>query len=131
MSELTARFDLPLGIEAPAAARRALASMLSGWGFHDEQWVYGARVVVTELVNNAVIHGGGCLSLELTAHDGDVTIAAADGSAVVPRRREADRTGGRGLMLIEALSTDWGVHDHEGGKRVWVQLPPYPQRGGG
>jgi anti-sigma regulatory factor (Ser/Thr protein kinase) len=125
--ELSARFDLPAGAEAPLVARHAVASTLRGWGFRDEDWVYAARIVVTELVNNAVIHGGGCLSLELIAHDSDITIAAADCSALVPRRREADGAGGRGLLLIEALSAQWGVHDHGGGKRVWARLPPYPQ----
>jgi hypothetical protein len=44
-----------------------------------------------------------------------------------PRRRdEPDADGGRGVLIIEALSSGWGVHDHHGGKRVWVQLRPHP-----
>jgi anti-sigma regulatory factor (Ser/Thr protein kinase) len=126
MSELTARFDLPLGLEAPAAARRVVRSVLASWGMHDERWLHEATVVISELVANAVRHGGGCLSLDLQAHDGDVTIGAADGSSVVPRRRDADDDGGRGLAIVEALVTRWGVHSHEGGKRVWAQLRRCP-----
>jgi anti-sigma regulatory factor (Ser/Thr protein kinase) len=81
-------------------------------------------VVVSELVTNAVLHGGGCVELNLAAHDERVVIAVADGSAVVPRRRDPDQAGGRGLRLIEALAVGWGVHDHEGGKRVWVEMAP-------
>jgi len=125
VSELTARFDLPLGPQALGVARHAVRPMLHGWGFRDSDWLNDAELVVSELVGNAVRHGGGCLSVDLQAHQEHVTVGAADGSAVVPRRREADE-GGRGLLIIEALSTRWGVHDHQGGKRVWVQLRPHP-----
>jgi anti-sigma regulatory factor (Ser/Thr protein kinase) len=123
---LTASFDLPLGLDAPSAARHAVGAVLYGWGFQDRQWLLGAQLVVSELVANAVLHGGGCLELTVAAHDATVAVAVADGSSVVPRRRDADENGGRGLVLIEAFSDGWGVHDHEGGKRVWVQLTPCP-----
>lgn len=126
MSELTAHVDLPLGCTAPAVARRVLGTTLPLWGFTDQPWLDGASLVVTELVSNAVRHGGGCVSLELRAHEAQVTLSVADGSAVVPRRADPDDAGGRGLLIIEALSQRWGVEDHRGGKRVWVLLPPHP-----
>lgn len=127
MSELSARFDLPLGPEAARAARHATRTVLHSWGYCHRAWLDHAEIVVSELVSNAVKHGGGCLSLDLQAHEEHVTVAAADGSAVVPRRRdEPDSDGGRGVLIIEALSTRWGVHDHQGGKRVWIQLRPHP-----
>jgi anti-sigma regulatory factor (Ser/Thr protein kinase) len=129
MSELNAQFDLPLGPEAAGAARRATRTVLHSWGYTDPGWLDHAEIVISELVTNAVKHGGGCLSLDLQAHEEHVTVAAADGTAVVPRRRDdPDSDGGRGLLLIEALSTRWGVHDHHGGKRVYVQLRPHPRR---
>jgi hypothetical protein len=33
-----------------------------------------------------------------------------------------DQESGRGLMLVEALSKDWGVYPKDGGKVVWVML---------
>ncbi|GAA0796575.1 ATP-binding protein [Spirilliplanes yamanashiensis] len=133
MSELTARFDLPLGAEAPRAARHAVAPVLHGWGYADEDWLHLARLVVSELVANAVLHGGGCLSLELQAHDGGVVVSVADGSAVLPTQPDPTSldparlaAGGRGVALIEAFGCAWGTHDHEGGKRVWVRLPEHP-----
>lgn len=126
MSELTGRFDLPLDVDAPAAARRGARAMLTGWGYHHRDWLDTAMVVISELVANAVRHGGGCLSLDLHARDGQVTIGVADGSAVLPRRRDADDDGGRGLAVVEALADRWGVHDHHEGKRVWAQLPRHP-----
>jgi len=126
MSELSARFDMPLGSYAPRMARRAVSAVLAGWGFTDPDWLDEASILVSELVTNAVNHGGGCLELRVQAHGDQVTVSAADGSSVVPRRRRPDDAGGRGLELIEALSARWGVEDHEGGKRVWIELAACP-----
>jgi anti-sigma regulatory factor (Ser/Thr protein kinase) len=101
-------------------------AVLFGWGFRDEVWLDDAAVIVSELVTNAVCHGAGCVSFSVQSHEERVVLCVADGSSVVPRRREPDGTGGRGLVMIEALSTGWGVRDHQGGKQVWVELRRYP-----
>lgn len=129
MSELTAHLDVPLDRGAPAAARRAVTAVLAGWGFRDTDWLDAAAVVVSELVTNAVRHGGGCVALALESHDERVTVSVADGSSVVPRRRAPDDAGGRGIALIEALSEGWTVENHRGGKRVLVKLVPCPRGG--
>jgi anti-sigma regulatory factor (Ser/Thr protein kinase) len=126
MSALTAHLDVPLDRAAPAAARRAVAAVLRGWGFRDPDWLDGAAVVVSELVTNAVRHGGGCVALHVEAHEGRVVVSVADGSSVVPRRRDPDGVGGRGIALIEALSDGWTVQNYQGGKRVRVELVSCP-----
>jgi anti-sigma regulatory factor (Ser/Thr protein kinase) len=35
--------------------------------------------------------------------------------------------GGRGLLLVEAISSDWGVSPHQGGKAVWFRMPAPPK----
>ncbi|MFG2056131.1 ATP-binding protein [Micromonospora sp. NPDC048930] len=124
MSELTAGLDLPVDLQAPAAARRMVKTTLTAWGFLDPEWVEDAVLVADELVANAVRHGGGRLVLQVHADRDQVTISVADGSAAAPQRRAADSDGGRGLGIIEALTQRWGVQDHQGGKRVWVLLLP-------
>ncbi|MCI4066789.1 ATP-binding protein [Micromonospora sp. R77] len=129
---MTAYLDLPVGSGALAAARRVVESTLVGWGFADRQDVGDAVLVTNELVANAVRHGGGCLSLHLHSRSDEVTICAVDGSAVVPRHRDPDGDGGRGLRIIEAVCRAWGVEDlGEGGKRVWVRLARSEVRRGG
>ena len=123
MATLNAALDLPLGEHAPRAARRALHAVLESWGFTDREWRSGAAIVVSELVTNAVVHGGGCVELRVEAHERQVRISVADGSAVIPRRRDPDRRGGRGLALIEAVADRWWIEEHDGGKRVWAELP--------
>ncbi|MFC4071055.1 ATP-binding protein [Actinoplanes subglobosus] len=129
MSELTAHLDVPLDRGAPAAARRAVTAVLGGWGFKDADWLDAAAVIVSELVTNAVRHGGGCVALALESHDRRVIVSVADGSSVVPRRRDPDEVGGRGIALIEALSEGWTVENYRGGKRVRVRLVPCPRGG--
>ncbi|BBH68915.1 hypothetical protein ACTI_56000 [Actinoplanes sp. OR16] len=129
MSALTAHVDVPLDRGAPGAARRAVVAVLAGWGFRDPDWVDGAAVVVSELVTNAVRHGGGCVALQLEAHERRVIVSVADGSSVVPRRRDPDGVGGRGIALIEALAAGWSVQNYKGGKRVLVELHPCPGAG--
>ncbi|WP_344514515.1 ATP-binding protein [Dactylosporangium maewongense] len=130
MSPLTAHFDLPISDGAPAIARRAMVSTFAGWGLTDADWIDRAMLAVTELVTNAVRYGGGRVVLALQADERHVTISVADGSAVVPRMPAdadtIDRDSGRGIAIIAALAERWGVEDHEGGKRVWVRLPPHP-----
>ncbi|UQU62991.1 ATP-binding protein [Couchioplanes caeruleus] len=126
MSALTARFDVPLGRNAPRAARHAATAVLAGWGYRDDLWLDTAAVVISELVTNAVNHGGGCVEVRIESHDERVTVLVADGSSVVPRRREPDERGGRGIALIEAMAVCWGVRDHQGGKQVWADLAPCP-----
>jgi anti-sigma regulatory factor (Ser/Thr protein kinase) len=126
MSGLTAYLDVPLHHGAPGAARRAVVAVLTGWGFRDQEWLDAAAVVVSELVTNAVRYGGGCVALQVEAHERRVVVAVTDGSPTAPARRDPDEAGGRGIAMIEALAERWTVHNHESGKQVRVQLLPCP-----
>jgi anti-sigma regulatory factor (Ser/Thr protein kinase) len=118
------RFGVPDGAEACAVARRVLAFALQAWGVHDAQWTAGAEVVVSELVSNAVRHGGGCKWVELHLDQAGLTVQVADRSATRPQPRTADShaLSGRGLALIDAMTDGWNTADHDGGKRVWATL---------
>lgn len=123
VKKMAAHLDVPTGPGSLAAARQFVKSVLIGWGFDNMQRVDDAVLIADELVANAVRHGGGCLRLEVHARDAEITVCAVDGSAVVPRRRDPDDNGGRGLRIIEALGQAWGVEDlPRGGKRVWVRI---------
>ncbi|NUR70909.1 MAG: ATP-binding protein [Hamadaea sp.] len=126
MSELRARLDVPSGADAPRGARKTVRQLLTAWGFTDGDWLDVADLVVSELVANAVRHGGGLLDVAVQAHENKVTISAADSTPIPPRRRTPDDTGGYGLALIDNLSAGWGVEDYEHGKRVWVRLRSHP-----
>ncbi|WP_141666290.1 ATP-binding protein, partial [Streptomyces hirsutus] len=89
-----------------------------------------------ELVTNAIRYSGlrnpkepgHCrLTLERPAPD-TVRIEVSDSSTTRPAKREPgeDETGGRGLVLVEALAVDWGVTRRPVGKTVWALLRAQP-----
>ena len=86
-------------------------------------------LLVCELVNNAVRHGGAgedeVIELELGALDGGrVMVQVSDpgtGFEHTPRDQPLDEEGGWGLVLIESMAERWGV-EHDGRTRVWFEL---------
>ncbi|HWG94644.1 MAG TPA: ATP-binding protein [Mycobacteriales bacterium] len=102
----------------------------------DDHFLDAATIVVSELVTNALSHvgdDGGTATLALDLRDGLLHLSVRDGSVVVPRMRSArlDDTGGRGLSIVEQLSTRWGTETHEDGKRVFADLPVRTRRAAG
>lgn len=98
--------------------------MLGAWQL--EELVQDTQLVVSELIGNAYQHAPGheTVELEVVRHADTVTVRVNDGSALRPMMRAAteDDTTGRGLMIVEALSSRWGFDDHEGGKQVWAEI---------
>src|SRR4051812_36016436 len=124
MSTLAARVDLRPTARSVVTARRMVAELLTAWAApHDRQ---DAELLVTELVANAVDHAGGesVLTLEVSLSDAWLRISVADGSAIRPVIQELDHQAprGRGMQLVEAIADRWGAEDHQGGKRVWLEL---------
>ena len=89
-------------------------------------------LVVSELLSNAMRHGGGVRGFGLRAALGTVTITVEDASWVPPRPRSAnaDRPGGLGWPLVHELAVDVRVSVGPHGKTVAVVLPlPRPGHG--
>ena len=126
-------------------ARRLTGSALATWGFpHDGDLSHTAQLLVTELAANAVNHGrvpgrdfelrlallprGDTLRIEVSDARDDRALRFLDG-------RPEDEHG-RGLVVVQVLSTLWGVTTRDVGKTVWVELAlgarrrPCPRRPG-
>jgi hypothetical protein len=123
-------FDLPANRRAPHLARRLVGATLEGWQV--ESLLDDAQLVTSELVTNAVMHAPAPegYELQLSRRPRGVRLGLIDGSSTPPMiRLNDDRPGGRGLRIIEALASGWGHEEHDGGKRVWVDLDdPTPSR---
>lgn len=81
-------------------------------------------LLVSEVATNALVHGAGEVRVRVLPQPPGVRIEVADASTAVPQRRQASTVdeGGRGIALVEALSTAWGSEARDGGKTVWFEL---------
>lgn len=83
------------------------------------------KLLVSELVTNAVKYGDGNHPVELHAHwNSEVRIEVCDhngGFTPGPRIGELDDAGGFGLYLVGQLADRWGVDSGEG-TTVWFVL---------
>ena len=105
-----------------AEARHAVGAALRS--IFPEDRLHDALVVVSELVTNAIVHGGTEIELRLCEQDGRVRLGVADGSPARPyevRSRPTD-THGRGIALVGRLCERWWVEDERSGKCVWCDL---------
>jgi anti-sigma regulatory factor (Ser/Thr protein kinase) len=83
------------------------------------------RLVVSELATNAVAHAQTAFLVTLSMADERVRVAIQDGSTATPVRLTPDpmALGGRGLMIVEVLSQEWGTTtDAAGLKSVWASF---------
>ncbi|WP_374207998.1 SpoIIE family protein phosphatase [Streptomyces sp. MUM 203J] len=109
--------------DAVMHARRFAARTLRSWSVGEE--VDMALLVVSELVTNAIAHTQGEVRLDLTLAGNRLRIAVNDASPRTPVKTTSadwEATGGRGLLLVEALSASWGSVPLSGGKQVWAEL---------
>ncbi len=83
------------------------------------------ELLTSEVVTNAIIHGGSGPQLAVEI-DGDVIrVAVRDASPEVPVRRlgRVDDVSGRGVVIVEELASAWGVErERNGAKRVWFEV---------
>ena len=121
--------DLPRSPEAPGQARAALASSYAGQLDADE--VNRARLLTSELVTNAVLHGNGRIVLRAHLDHDRLLVEVIDegeGFEHELRVRDFEELGGRGLSIVDAEASRWGVH--EGSSHVWFELErPGPRLG--
>ncbi len=107
----------------------------------DPEVVDDAKLVLTELVTNAQLHGLAPIELRVERRGAGARVEVRDASTrsvVLPVQDDGAMTG-RGLRLVAALAAAWGVDPvpDGAGKVVWAELVPQaghdagsPQLGG-
>jgi anti-sigma regulatory factor (Ser/Thr protein kinase) len=91
-----------------------------------------AALLLSELATNAVLHARSPFTVIARFDGTHLVLEVGDGSQAQPRvgiRDRSDAPGGRGLMLIDSISSRWGILPTTNGKRVWFALPVPPPRG--
>jgi Histidine kinase-like ATPase domain len=90
----------------------------------DQELVYEAGLVATELLSNAARACRSRIVLRLDVHHGSIRIEVYDDGPGVPVERQVspDEVGGRGLRIVDSLSTSWGTIPRPAGKCVWSEM---------
>ncbi|MBD0708762.1 MULTISPECIES: SpoIIE family protein phosphatase [unclassified Streptomyces] len=113
-------------------ARAAVGQALRDWGMPELS--DDAELLTGELLVNVLLHteGGAVLTLEVLPEPvRRVRLSVQDRSSAWPRRRTPGEaaTSGRGLLLLDALASRWGVEPRGEGKAVWCEIGPAPVPG--
>jgi PAS domain S-box-containing protein len=119
----TASVVLPPDPTSPGQARRLVRRVLDDAG--RPEWSEAAELAVTELVTNAALHAHTEIGVSVVVDDARLRVEVRDGSPVLPGRRQYDAqaTTGRGMALVGALASDYGVSPLEvTGKVVWFEI---------
>jgi anti-sigma regulatory factor (Ser/Thr protein kinase) len=85
-------------------------------------------LLVSELVSNACVHGAEPIRVRLDVDQVRVRVEVEDGSPMMPeiKRPDGRSTIGRGLLIVESLSSAWGAQRVGAGKVVWAEVPIRP-----
>jgi anti-sigma regulatory factor (Ser/Thr protein kinase) len=125
-------FALPAETSAPSLARSHACMVLDWWGIGPEA-IETARLLISELVTNALNvvtmrRSGNSrnparaeqISLQLRHVGYSLRIEVSDPDMQRPVLANAglDSDGGRGLMLVDALSSKWGYYFPDGGGKI-------------
>jgi anti-sigma regulatory factor (Ser/Thr protein kinase) len=118
-------FELDSGPSAAAEARAALR-VLDGKA--DTDALEDVRLLVSEVVTNAVRHArsprGARIGLAVSVVGSAVRAEVSDGGSgfePAARTKAQDEVGGWGLHLVDRLAARWGV-DRGSATRVWFEV---------
>ncbi|MFF2012980.1 SpoIIE family protein phosphatase [Streptomyces sp. NPDC058195] len=113
--------------EGLSDARNIVRQALADWDMGE--LADDAELVTGELLVNVLLHteGGAVLTLEVLPEPvRRVRLSVQDRSSAWPRRRSPGETAtsGRGLLLLDAVATRWGIEPRGEGKAVWCEIGP-------
>ena len=126
---MTASRTFPCRAASVPAARRFVRDVLSE---QSPDVAEAAELMACELVTNSVRHAQTGFELVIQMQN-EIRIEVRDSGQgrpklLTPRLHDAQ---GRGLRIVEAMSSDWGVVAMDSGKAVWFTLTAHRSADGG
>lgn len=122
--DVHASVELPATSRAAAAARRFIREVCAAADV-DAEVCETAALLTSELVTNAVLHGGSRAVLDVRKPPPALRVTVRDDDPRLPAAGDApplSAESGRGLLLVSRLADRWGVTSLDGGKAVWFEL---------
>jgi serine/threonine-protein kinase RsbW len=106
-------------------ARRFVATAMTGRASAGD-----AAICVSEIATNAVLHSdsgrpGGSFTVHVMIDAAVTRIEITDqggGWNAVRPQADSSRPSGRGLTIVAALATDWGIHGDNSARTVWFEI---------
>lgn len=116
---------LPPTTEAPLLARRAVDDLLEEHG--DTRFAFSLRLVASELVNNAVLHGSTSqpirMEVKLYSDRAELVVQNSGGCLSIKNLRTKRRQGGHGFEIVDTLADAWSIDTGPRGTKIAVSLP--------
>ncbi|WP_349017180.1 ATP-binding protein [Streptomyces luteolus] len=117
------RLSMTLGEHSVGHFRRILRMLLTSWDMTDVR--DAAELALTELVTNVLRHvpqDPHC-TVQILRYARVLRVEVTDRSPspLHARTPEGLSEGGRGLLLVEAVTDRWGAAPAPGGKTVWFE----------
>lgn len=126
------RTSLELGALSSAVPCARLHTRQVLWEWQQTSLIEAAELIVSELMTNAIaatqaISSACPVRLQLVSDSSRTVVMVGDGNPHPPRRIDADgdNEAGRGLLLVETLSSNWGWYATDQprtAKVVWAEL---------
>lgn len=114
---------MPQSPVAPGEARRFIRNQLLTWSL--DRVADDVVLLASEVVTNAIHHGRSQIELGLARREGAIRVEVRDEGPGLPVRQAMsnDALRGRGIGIVAALATRWGVDPIPGdGKTVWFEV---------
>ncbi|WP_317447138.1 SpoIIE family protein phosphatase [Streptomyces collinus] len=115
-------------LHAVKAARQFISDSLHTWGM--DQMIDSFQLVTSEIVTNALIHADSDVDLRLREYPDHLRLEVRDTDPTPPVPASITLTDdtnehaehGRGLIIVDSLSSEWGNSPSGRGKTVWVDM---------
>lgn len=116
--------EFPPSSSSPAAARRFVQTWMAAWGHEDHS--DNAVLIASELVTNSIEYSSTtAVVVDLACTNGTIYLAVNDtatNNLPVLRRPGQGTHAGRGLRIVSASATWWGVTASSHSKTVWAEI---------
>jgi len=120
-STAVARFEADT--DSVRSVRRWVSDVASEWLLAEVETIV---LLASELATNAVLHARTEYEVRVSLIEGEtIRMEVFDHNSRLPSIASVptDATSGRGLLIVQALASSWGIDNHSDGKTVWFELP--------